>query len=194
MDADTAIQAIIKFNARRPGLNKLYSDQGSNFTAADKILKRELAEINKNAIPGLAKMGISWNSTQRGRRIAEETGNESSPYPTTTTTTTTPGGDGLRTTWKHAISRINGFWKSFRKDYLTLLHQRPKWTKTKKDLKASDLVIVVDETTSRDAWKLGRVLSITSTGTHVRTVEVQLASGKIRSTDRSSLVLLELDE
>ena len=59
MDADTAIQAIIKFNARRPGLNKLYSDQGSNFTAADKILKRELAEINKNAIPGLAKMGIS---------------------------------------------------------------------------------------------------------------------------------------
>ena len=106
----------------------------------------------------------------------------------------TPGGDGLRTTWKRAISRINGFWNSFRKDYLTLLHQRPKWTKTKRDLKASDLVIMVDETTSRDAWKLGRIVSTTSSSTHVRTVDVQLASGKIRSTDRYSLVLLELDE
>ena len=257
MDADTAIQAIIKFNARRPGLNKLYSDQGSNFTAADKILKRELAEINKNAIPGLAKMGISWEfnpawAPHRGgvwerivslfkkhlkiavsgdilqdktfetivieceavlnRRPLTHISTDSKDIGALTPNhflspaaaaaskealidfIPTPGGDGLRTTWKHAISRINGFWKSFRKDYLTLLHQRPKWTKTKKDLKASDLVIVVDETTSRDAWKLGRVLSVTSTGTHVRTVEVQLASGKIRSTDRSSLVLLELDE
>ena len=106
----------------------------------------------------------------------------------------TPGGDELRTTWKRAISRVNGFWNSFRKDYLTLLHQRPKWTKTKRDLKASDLVIVVDETTSRDAWKLGRIVSATSSGTHVRTVDVKLGSVKIRSKDRSSLVLLELDE
>ena len=55
MDADAAIQAIIRFNSRRPGLNKLYSDQGSNFTAADKILKRELVEVNKGAQVDLAK-------------------------------------------------------------------------------------------------------------------------------------------
>ena len=55
-------------------------------------------------------------------------------------------------------------------------------------------MIVVDETTTRDAWKLGRIVSTTSSSTHVRTVDVQLASGKIRSTDRYSLVLLELDE
>ena len=60
MDADAAIQAIIRFNSRRPGLNKLYSNQGSNLTSADKILKRELAEINKEAQPGLAKKGIAW--------------------------------------------------------------------------------------------------------------------------------------
>ena len=92
------------------------------------------------------------------------------------------------------INRVNGFWKSFRKDYLSLLHQRSKWTKSEKDLKASDLVIVVDETTTRDAWKLGCIISTTSSGPHVRTVDVLLASGKIRSTDRSGVILLELDE
>ena len=100
----------------------------------------------------------------------------------------------MQKTWKRAISRVNGFWKSFRKDYLSLLHQRSKWTKSKKDLKASDLVIVVDKTTTRDAWKLGRIISTTSFGPHVRTVDVQLSSGKIRSTDRTSVILLELDE
>ena len=55
-------------------------------------------------------------------------------------------------------------------------------------------MIVVDETTTRDAWKLGRIVSTTSSGTHVRTIDVKLASGKIRSADRSSLVLLKLDE
>ena len=60
LDADSAINAITRFNARRPGMNRLYSDRGTNFIAANSILTRELAEINKEAAPALAKKNITW--------------------------------------------------------------------------------------------------------------------------------------
>ena len=53
--------------------------------------------------------------------------------------------DDLTTTWKRAQSRVNSFWKAWRRDYLSLLHDRKKWTKTKDDLKKDDIVILVDE-------------------------------------------------
>ena len=61
LDADSAINAITRFNARRPGMNHMYSDRGTNFVAANSILSRELEEINKKAAPALAKRKITWN-------------------------------------------------------------------------------------------------------------------------------------
>ena len=87
-------------------------------------------------------------------------------------------GNDLRVSWKHAIAKINSFWKAFRSDYLSLLHSRKKWKTTKTDLKVSDLVILVDDSKSRNDWKLGRVESIISTGQHVRQVVVRTANGK----------------
>ena len=60
LDADSAINAIARFNARRPGLNHLYSDRGTNFVAANSILEKELNDINKEAAPELSKKNIVW--------------------------------------------------------------------------------------------------------------------------------------
>ena len=60
LDADSAINAITRFNSRRPGMNQLYSDRGTNFIAANSILSKELEKINKEAAPSLAKKNITW--------------------------------------------------------------------------------------------------------------------------------------
>ena len=60
LDADSAINAITRFNSRRPGMNHLYSDRGTNFVAANSILTKDLEAINKKAAPSLAKRNITW--------------------------------------------------------------------------------------------------------------------------------------
>merc|ERR1712055_308601 len=65
--------------------------------------------------------------------------------------------DQLRHLWKKAQSRVNAFWKSWSKDYVTMLHDRKKWKKTIRDLRVDDIVLIVDETVNRGCWKTGRV-------------------------------------
>ena len=55
------------------------------------------------------------------------------------------------------------------------------------------MVIIVDDTVQRHSWKLGRVVSIERTGSHVRRATVKRGDGKLLNKDRSKLVLLELD-
>ena len=59
---------------------------------------------------------------------------------------------GLRNSWKQAQSRVNQFWKAFKRDYLSLLHSRSKWRKSAVNLKKDDIVILVDETIERHKW------------------------------------------
>ena len=100
----------------------------------------------------------------------------------------------LSSAWKRAQSRVNSFWKAWKRDYLSLLHDRKKWRKTKDDLKDGDVVILVDESTSRSEWKLGKVVGAITSGPHVRKVNVRRADGKILLKDRTKVVRLELDE
>ena len=66
--------------------------------------------------------------------------------------------------------------------------------KIEENLKKGDLVIIVDETTSRDAWRLGRVEDVHESGHHVRKVNVKRGDGKLLTRDRSKVVRLEMDE
>ena len=61
LDANSCINAIARFAARRPGLQKLFSDNASNFTCADKELKKETEKINEKIRPSLLKRGIEWS-------------------------------------------------------------------------------------------------------------------------------------
>ena len=99
----------------------------------------------------------------------------------------------MRNSWRRAQARINAFWKTFRSDYLSLLHSRAKWRTSKENLKKDDLVIIVDETMKRHDWKLGRIASILQSDDHVRKVAVRRGDGKVVERDRTKLVKLELD-
>ena len=60
LSADALINAISRFSARRPGSTHFISDNGTNLTAADKILKKELEVFNRTSTPDLQKRGIKW--------------------------------------------------------------------------------------------------------------------------------------
>ena len=60
-DAASLILAIARFSARNPSVRHFISDRGTNMTAADKILKKHLADYNEAAAPELKKKGIQWD-------------------------------------------------------------------------------------------------------------------------------------
>ena len=101
--------------------------------------------------------------------------------------------ESARSSWKRAQSRVNAAWKVFRTEYLSLLHSRCKWRKTKEDLKEGDLVLLVDEAAHRNRWNLGRVEKIHQNGPHVRRVDVRRGDQKTVTRDRTKIVKLEMD-
>ena len=102
--------------------------------------------------------------------------------------------EATRKSWKRAQNRVDAFWKAFKRDYLSLLHSRPKWRKTRENLKKDALVIMVDDTIERHEWKVGRIVSTIQSDDHVRQVAIKSGDGKIVHRDRTKLVKLELDE
>ena len=61
MDADSLINAVVRFAFRRPGVRKFVSDRGTNLTSADKILKRELESWNRSPTVELRRKGLQWD-------------------------------------------------------------------------------------------------------------------------------------
>ena len=61
IDADSAINAIVRFKARRPGVKYMFSDRGTNFVAANSILRKEVEVLNENSASRLMEEGIEWS-------------------------------------------------------------------------------------------------------------------------------------
>ena len=59
LDADSMINAIVRFNARRPGVHRFTSNRGTNLVAANSILKEEITTE-------LQRKGIEWNFIPAG--------------------------------------------------------------------------------------------------------------------------------
>ena len=106
---------------------------------------------------------------------------------------TPPDGVSLNYTWKQSRALIDGFWKRWSRDYVAALQARPKWRATEADLKVGEVVLLVDEQIRRGDWKLGRIVSVSGDGDHVRKASVRTANGKTFERDRGKLVRLELD-
>ena len=256
IDADSAINAIIRFKARRPGIKNMFSDRGTNFVAANSILRKELEELNESTSARLLEEGIEWtfnpaNAPHRGgaweriiglfkKHLTAALLGDTPKFDTFATTVTeieaimnrrpitqistdsrdtkaitpmdllcpatssndrtifvgaanTNAVNSLRNSWKQAQSRVNQFWKAFKRDYLSLLHSRSKWRVSKENLKMDDIVILVDETVERHRWKMGRIRKTFQSGPHVRRVEVKKGDGKVVLRDRTKIVKLELD-
>ena len=99
----------------------------------------------------------------------------------------------LRSRYLRSQALVNSFWKTWLRDYLSMLHARQKWHKTTEDLKEGKLVLIVDPSLSQGHWWLARVVQPIVTGSHVWKARVQTADSKVWLRDRSNLVRLEID-
>ena len=281
MDADSFINALMRFMARRPGLTHLYSDNGSNFQGAFNIINKKAKELALSAAPTshvvsskdlravcesvaprLLKEGIQWTflppyashyagvwerivglvkrhlgRVSNGDKLHYDTFHtvivqiegilndrpltsvptdvadmaECRPlrprhilhpsFPNDTSPSLVddaPGDEGgsFRFRFEQARERVRAFWKAWVTDYITLLTNRKKWSKTEKNLEVDDLVIIVDDSIQRSAWEMGRVVQVDDAVNHARKIFVRrpFPSSKVICRDRTKLVHLELDE
>ena len=81
--------------------------------------------------------------------------------------------DKYRRRWRQVQYLANVFWKRWIAEYLPTLQRREKWTKSVRNVRVGDIVILVDYNCERNHWPLGRVIE-TYTGEDglVRSVKV----------------------
>ena len=256
MDANSLINAIVRFSARRPGIKKFFSDRGTNLTGAERVLKKELEAWNEAASRDLQRKGLEWtfipsHTPHYGgvwerivglfkRHLATQyTGDplhvdvlntliveiegiinrrplsalSTDPddlepitpahilYPSVychsssiiVPVSSSSPADDMRKSWRAAQTRVNAFWKQWSQEYITLLHNRKKWTKTRRDMEVGDLVLIVSDHLARCEWPVGRVVRTDTDKIHVRKADIIKADGKIVTCDRTNVVFLELD-
>ena len=256
MDADSLINAIVRFASRRPGIKKFVSDRGTNLTCADRILREELEKWNASSTKDLQRRGLEWafipsHTPHYGgvwerivglfkRHLAIQatkqpihvdalntlvveiegiinrrplTAMSADPrdldpftpahilYPSVYThsssiivpVTSSSPADNLRSSWKQVQARVDDFWRTWSREYVTLLHERKKWTKTREEMKNGDLVLIVSAQLPRCEWPMGRVVNTFDEKSHVRKADILRKDGKIVHCDRTNIVLLEMN-
>jgi hypothetical protein len=86
-----------------------------------------------------------------------------------------------RKRWRQAQVVTNHLWGRWLREYLPALVQRAKWTQDVPNLKVGDLVIVVDYSTPRGTWPLGRIIEVyRGSDKIVRSVDVKTKFGVFR--------------
>ena len=85
-----------------------------------------------------------------------------------------------RRKWRGVQAATNMFWPRFTNEYIPLLTTRSKWFHDKANICVGDLVLVADDSTSRNKWPLARVKQ-TYTGKDgvVRTVLLKYGKGEL---------------
>ena len=66
--------------------------------------------------------------------------------------------------WKRSKYLADLFANRWTNEEVCLYQERQKWTKRRPNLKAQDLVLMVDDLTHRSHWKLVRVLEVKTSG------------------------------
>ena len=100
-----------------------------------------------------------------------------------------------RRRWRQAQYLSNVFWRRWLKEYLPELQPRQKWNESCRNLASGDIVLIVDDTSLRSSWPLGRVIRVkrNSSDGFVRRVVLKTKSGYLeRPVDK--VVFLELSQ
>lgn len=75
------------------------------------------------------------------------------------------------------------------------MQQRQKWTNTKRNFKENDIVVIVDPTSPRSSWPLGRVVKpLPGPKGLVRSVMVKTKANTIQRPIDKLCLLLEAEE
>lgn len=77
--------------------------------------------------------------------------------------------------WKHVQCLANTFWKRWRRDYLSTLQGRRKWTDERPNVKTGDVVLLKDSQAHRNEWPVGVIVNTLPSGDKkIRKVEVRI--------------------
>ena len=98
----------------------------------------------------------------------------------------------LSRSWQFLRGLLDGFWKRWMREYLSLLQSRTKWATRQRNLREGDVVLLVDKQTPRDQWPLGLVVkAICGEDGLVRRVLVRTAKSTTLDRHVAHIVLLE---
>lgn len=83
--------------------------------------------------------------------------------------------------WQYIQQMQQIFWARWSKEYLSRLQQRPKWTRTEKNVGKGNLVLLKDERLPPTQWALARITD-THEGTDglIRVVTVKTKNGSFK--------------
>ena len=101
-----------------------------------------------------------------------------------------------RRRWRRVQYHANLFWSRWKREYLQSLQQRrQKWTKTKRNIAVSDIVLLKQENTPRNVWPMVR---ITSTKPYseglVRSVVLKTSTTELHRPISKLVLLLKREE
>lgn len=82
-----------------------------------------------------------------------------------------------RKQWRKVQYLTDIFWKRWISEYLPTLTEREKWLKDQRNVRAGDLVLIVEENVPRNKWNLDRVTEVfVGRDSRVRSTKVKTSS------------------
>ena len=121
------------------------------------------------------------------------------PYTITPSSTTIlpsqpADGDRLRSAWRDVRRIADAFVERWRKEYVSTILSRTKWNKTTTNVYVGQLVVMVDDLTPRDSWRIARIDEILSDDkNHARRLKITTAGGKTFERHVAHVIPLELE-
>jgi hypothetical protein len=83
--------------------------------------------------------------------------------------------------WRFSQQLADEFWTRWIRHYLPVLTKRTKWFEDEEEVKINDIVILIDDTAPRNAWRRGKVTSVhPGVDCKVRSVTVKTATGEYK--------------
>ena len=59
--------------------------------------------------------------------------------------------------WRRVQYLVNQFWSRWRKEFLSTLQQRQKWTKPRRNMRVGDIVLIKEDNIPRNLWRKARI-------------------------------------
>ena len=82
--------------------------------------------------------------------------------------------------WRQVQYLADVFWKRWCKEYLPQLQERQRWSRPGRNFCVGDVVLIVDETSPRNSWPLGRIVeTFPDSKGLVRQVKVKTKSNEL---------------
>ena len=90
--------------------------------------------------------------------------------------------------WRQAQFLADVFWRRYKREYLSNLQQRQKWTKQQPQMSLGNIVFVVDNSAPRNSWNVGRINKVHySLDNKVRSADVLIIKNKYLGSEKSVL-------